>query len=93
MTVLDRFLNYIDIDTTSDSNKEDTPSTEGQITLARQLVEELLDIGIMNIYFDREHGYLYAKISQDGKYKIIRPLLCTNKEELEKILEEYKKKL
>ena len=62
MTVLDRFLNYIDIDTTSDSNKEDTPSTEGQITLARQLVEELLDIGIMNIYFDREHGYLYAKI-------------------------------
>ena len=62
MTVLERFLNYIDIDTTSDSNKEDTPSTKGQITLARQLVEELLDIGIMNIYYDADHCYLYAKI-------------------------------
>lgn len=62
MTVLERFLNYIDIDTTSDSKKDDTPSTQGQVTLARQLVEELLDIGIMNIYYDADHCYLYAKI-------------------------------
>lgn len=62
MTVLERFLKYISIDTTSDSSKKDTPSTEGQKELARKLVEELLDIGVMNIYYESEHGYLYAKI-------------------------------
>lgn len=72
MTTTERFLNYIKIDTTSDSNKEDTPSTKGQITLAKYLIEELIEMGITNedglknIVFDKEHCYLYVKVPGDS---------------------------
>ena len=63
MTVLERFLNYTKIDTTSDSSKDDTPSTKGQMLLAEKLLDELFEIGSFDIYFDKEHGYLYAKLN------------------------------
>ena len=62
MTTLERFLNYISIDTTSNSSKTDTPSSRGQITLAKKLNEELIDLGIEDIHFDKDKCYLYAHI-------------------------------
>ena len=68
MTAVERFLNYIKIDTTSDSSKERTPSTEGQNTLAKYLVEELVEMGITNengiknMVYDQEYGYLYVRV-------------------------------
>ena len=41
MNILERFLKYTSIDTTSDSSKLDTPSTNGQIKLAKVLIQEL----------------------------------------------------
>lgn len=38
MNILDKFLKYVSIDTTFDSKKEDTPSTNNQIKLAKILV-------------------------------------------------------
>ena len=35
MTVTERFLRYILIDTTSDSKKSDTPSTKSQLKFAK----------------------------------------------------------
>ena len=61
MTVYERFLNYVSYPTTSDENNECCPSTEGQMVLAKELVKELLELGITDARVD-EHGYVYASI-------------------------------
>ena len=61
MTVYERFLKYVSFATTSDENNENCPSTEGQMVLARELVDELLEIGLSDARVD-EHGYVYASI-------------------------------
>lgn len=65
MTILERFLKYISIDTTSDSNSKETPSTKKQYDLAKLLYQELFDLGITDVYFDKEHCYLYAVLKGD----------------------------
>ena len=60
MNILERFLKYISIDTTSDSSKIDTPSTIGQIKLANLLVEELKELNIDVVHYDSEHCYVYG---------------------------------
>ena len=61
MTVYERFLKYVSYPTTSDENNECCPSTEGQMVLARELVKELLEIGVADARVD-EHGYVYGSI-------------------------------
>lgn len=59
MNILDRFLRYVSISTTSDSEKECTPSTKSQYDLAHVLVEELKELGL-TVDFDEEHCMIYA---------------------------------
>lgn len=65
MEILERFLNYVAIDTTSDSSKEDTPSTIKQHQLAKILVQELQDLNVNQIIYDQKHCYVYAKVIGD----------------------------
>lgn len=60
MNILERFFKYVSIDTTSDSSKIDTPSTKGQIKLANLLVEELKNLNIDMVHYDKEHCYVYG---------------------------------
>ena len=60
MNILERFLKYTSIDTTSDSSKLDTPSTNGQIKLAKVLIQELKELNIDMIHYDNEHCYIYG---------------------------------
>lgn len=60
--MLERFLKYISIDTTSNSKIEDTPTTKGQVELAHILVEELNELNVDEIFYDEKHGYVYAKL-------------------------------
>ena len=60
--LLKRFFKYVSIDTTSDSSKEETPSSEGQRVLAELLIEELNDLNLDNIYYDEQHCYVYGKL-------------------------------
>lgn len=64
MTVLERFLKYIKIDTASSSLSEETPSTPNQRLLANQLQEELTSLGA-EVKYDEEHCYLYAILKGD----------------------------
>ena len=66
MTILERFLKYISIDTTSDPSKNTMPSTKGQLELAKILVNELADLNVDDIYFDQDNCYVYAKIAGDN---------------------------
>lgn len=56
-----RFTSYVKVDTQSDAEKESCPSTEGQLNLARQLVEEMKSIGIQEVTMD-ENGYVMGTI-------------------------------
>lgn len=94
MDILKRFLNYISFDTTSDSSKEDNPSTKNQIEFAKFLLRELKDMGL-EIHFDEKHCYIYALLrgnqdlpkvgfishldtSQDACGKNIVPVITSN---------------
>jgi tripeptide aminopeptidase len=45
-SIVDKFIEYIKIDTTADDHCEECPSTLGQFVLARKLVAELKDLGL-----------------------------------------------
>ena len=65
MTVTERFLKYVRVETTSDESSESTPSTPGQLKLSKILAEELREMGIENAETD-EFGYVYASIPAKG---------------------------
>ncbi|OLR65144.1 peptidase T [Peptoniphilus porci] len=65
--ILNRFLNYISFETTSDENSKTCPSTKGQVELGNFLVEELKSLGIDSII--DENGYIYGNIVGNTKTK------------------------
>ena len=67
MTVKEKFLRYVQVETTSEDSCESCPSSAGQMTLAQMLVEELQAMGIANARVD-EHGYVYATIPAKGDH-------------------------
>ena len=62
MTLLERFLKYVQIDTCSEEGTDSTPSTAKQHDLARVLVQELEEMGASDIFYDEEHCYVYATV-------------------------------
>ena len=65
-TVLDRFLKYVQVETTSLEANDTCPSTPGQLELGSLLAEELRSMGIQNARMDA-HGYVYASIPAKGE--------------------------
>lgn len=61
MTVLERFLKYIVIPTTSNEASNTCPSTPNQLILGKMLVDELLEMGITDAAMD-DNGYIMATI-------------------------------
>lgn len=62
ISVLERFLRYVKIDTQSDEESSTFPSTGKQFHLADVLYQELVDMGVTDLVYDREFCYLYASI-------------------------------
>lgn len=61
MTVTDRFLKYVRFDTESDTETGITPSTSGQMVLARELEKELKELGLEDVSLD-DNAYLMATL-------------------------------
>ncbi|HMF98160.1 MAG TPA: peptidase T [Vicinamibacterales bacterium] len=61
LTVLDRFLRYVRYDTQSDEQSTTYPSTDKQLLLLRDLVDELRALGLDDAAID-DHGYVMATI-------------------------------
>lgn len=59
--VIDRLIRYAQIDTQSDETSNTCPSTPGQLTLGRLLVDELKEIGMEDVTID-ENGYVMATL-------------------------------
>ena len=60
--VIEKFLNYVKIDTRSDENSTACPTTAKQHDLAKLLVKELEEMGAEDITYDTEHCYVYATV-------------------------------
>ncbi|NDV97020.1 peptidase T [Dysgonomonas sp. 521] len=69
MTVVDRFLKYVKFDTESSTETGTTPSTPGQMVLARELEKELHDMGLEDISLD-EKGYIMATLPANTDKKV-----------------------
>lgn len=61
MTVIDRFIKYVKFDTESSTETGITPSTSGQMVLARELEKELREMGLTDITLD-DNAYLMATL-------------------------------
>lgn len=63
--ILDRFERYVRIDTQSRRDRTQSPSTPGQLDLARLLVAELHDAGLGDAELD-DNGYVTATLPAGG---------------------------
>src|SRR5271167_3684293 len=59
--VVARLVRYAKVFTTSDRERERSPSTPGQLDLARLLVSELRELGLEDAELD-ENGYVFATL-------------------------------
>ena len=71
---LQRFLDYVRIDTQSDEESTSTPSTLKQLNLAKRLVEDLAELGIKGEI--DEYGRVYARL--DGEEDLDPIGLCSH---------------
>ena len=60
--VIERFLEYVKIDTQSSEGSSTMPSTMKQHDLASLLEKQLGEMGAEEIVYDKEHGYVYASV-------------------------------
>ena len=69
MNIVDRFIQYVKIDTQSDENNSETPSTKKQFDLARLVEQEMKDMGLEDISLD-DKCYLMATLPANTDKKV-----------------------
>lgn len=69
----ERFMRYVKIDTQSDPQSGQHPSTEKQKNLSRLLVTELQEMGIADAEMD-QYGYVYATLPGNSEKDV--PVIC-----------------
>lgn len=60
--VVRRFCRYVQTDTTADPGSASTPSTPGQLALARTVVADLCEAGVADAALDEATGVVYATV-------------------------------
>ncbi|WP_080905185.1 peptidase T [Parabacteroides sp. Marseille-P3160] len=73
MNVLERFLKYVSYETQSNGDTKVTPSTPGQLVLAKEIVKELEAIGLEEITID-ERSYVTATLPANTKRRGVPPI-------------------
>ncbi len=61
MSLRERFIQYVSMDTMSEENSSTFPSSKSQLEFGKLLVQDLLDLGLKDAYQD-ENGYVYAHL-------------------------------
>lgn len=61
MNIVDRFIKYVKIDTQSDENNSQTPSTQKQFDLAKEVEREMIEMGLEDVSLD-DNCYLMATL-------------------------------
>ena len=66
--IVERFISYTRIDTTSADDASTCPSTPNQFILARQLEEEMKELNLKDVHVD-EHAFVYATLPANSDRK------------------------
>ena len=66
MDLAAQFLKLVSYPTTSDEESATCPSTPGQLTLAKAIVEDMKAMGIADAFVD-DHGYVYGTVPATAK--------------------------
>lgn len=69
MTIVDRFIKYARIDTQSDENSTQTPSTLKQFNLAKEVEKEAIEMGLVDVSLDN-NCYLMATLPSNTSKKV-----------------------
>ncbi len=64
--MINRFTEYVKFDTQSDPQSNTRPSTKKQFDLLNLLEKQLIDLGLV-VDYDKENGYIYAKLEGNTK--------------------------
>lgn len=67
--IIDRFTTYVKVDTQSNDASASCPSTQGQLTLANILMDELKIIGMKEVTID-ENGYVMATLPANTQKEV-----------------------
>lgn len=60
--LLPRFLKYVKTETRSNPMSTTTPSTQTQVAFAHELAKELTDLGMQDVYYNEENGFVTATL-------------------------------
>lgn len=60
--LVDRFIKYVKIETRSDETSDTIPSTQSQVGFAKILMEDLHDIGLDEIIYNENNGFVTATL-------------------------------
>lgn len=69
MTIVDRFIKYARIDTQSDENSTQIPSTLKQFNLAKEVEKEAIEMGLVDVSLDN-NCYLMATLPSNTSKKV-----------------------
>lgn len=75
MRAYERLLKYAQYDTASDERSNTCPSTAKQLILAKDLVQEMRDLGMQDVRVD-EHGYVYGCIPATAENRPVIGLIA-----------------
>ena len=67
--IIERFISYVKIDSQSNAESEETPSTKTQWDIANKIVKDLKDIGLSRVSID-ENAYIYATLPSNIKKNV-----------------------
>lgn len=67
--LVQRFLRYVTFNTQSNPHNLACPSSEGQMTFAQFLKQELIELGLSHVSLD-SNGYLMAKLPSNVEYPV-----------------------
>jgi len=69
MDIVDRFMKYVRIDTQSDEQSTQMPSSQKQFNLAKEVEKEALEMGLSDVSLDN-HCYLMATLPSNTRKEI-----------------------
>lgn len=78
MKAYKRFLKYVSVWTTSDENSETVPSADRELVLAKLLVEEMKELGIVDARVDIVPDVAPIRGGTDGARLSFKGLPCPN---------------
>ncbi|EMF0180493.1 peptidase T [Enterococcus hirae 57-03-H11] len=68
--LLPRFLRYVKTETRSDESSQTTPSTQTQVAFAQVLKKELEDLGLTNVFYNEENGFVIGTLPSNIEKKV-----------------------